>query len=66
MSVDKLEAPFQGVKVLHCPKSNTRGRSGMVSVNSFMEVLVELPDGQRTYMTQKEVNKFNNQHNGSI
>jgi len=49
------------IKVLDRPRSSTKGQSGLVSKNSFMELLVELPDGKRTYMSQAEVDKFNTQ-----
>lgn len=39
-------------------KSNFEGRSGRVKRNSYMENLVELPDGRRVYMTAKELEEL--------
>lgn len=40
-------------------RSLFRGLSGLVTKNTNMELLVELPDGRRVYMTEKELMQFN-------
>ncbi len=49
------------MKLLARIKSEFAGQSGKVKRNSYMENLVELPDGRRTYMTAKEIEELKNQ-----
>lgn len=47
------------VKVIAKLKSLTSGLSGQVVRNTWMENLVEFPDGHREYLTTKEIEKLN-------
>lgn len=47
------------LRVIHRLKSATAGLSGCVRKNTYMENLVELPDGRRVYMTEKELDELN-------
>lgn len=42
-------------------KSNFAGQSGKVRKNSYMENIVELENGQRVFMSAKEIEQLKNQ-----
>lgn len=46
------------MKLLAKIKSEFAGQSGKVKRNTYMENLVELPDGRRVYMTAKEIEEL--------
>lgn len=48
------------LKILSEPKKGVRSFN---KVNTFMEALVELPNGQRVYMSKKEIEQFKNDSN---
>lgn len=46
------------MKLLARLKSNFEGRSGRVKRNTYMENIVELENGQRVYMSAKEIEEL--------
>lgn len=48
-----------GAKLICRMRSLTTGLSGKVRKNTYMENLVQLPDGRHVYMTNKEIEQLN-------